>query len=123
MIKGGLKQRSLFKKYDPRNFSYHKYGNLGAFDLSILPKEVYIISVEEAKNRVKNQGSSDMCLAFASTSVSEIQEGVILSPEYQFAKIKQIIGNIESWGADLSNGAKSFTKFGSIKQEETPFEF
>ena len=70
---------------------------------------------------IKDQKDSDMCTAFSMCAVSEAQEGVELSPEWQFAKIKEIDGNHTTWGADLRTAAKSFVKFGSIEQQHAPY--
>lgn len=72
--------------------------------------------------RTKDQGQSDMCTAFASTYASEIQEGVELSPEWQFAKTKELTGNPMEWGADLRTALKSLVKFGSLPASEVPDE-
>lgn len=71
--------------------------------------------------KVKDQGSSDLCSAYAVTSASELQELVELNPDFQFAKTKEIIGEYESWGADLRSACKSATKFGSIEQSKNLF--
>ncbi len=115
-IIGGL----LPHKKDIRDFSYsQKFGSISPL---VLPKEFYLENPEEVRKRIKQQGGTDACTAFSLTSVSEFQEGVILSPEYQFAKIKQITGDINGFGANLRDAAKSVIKFGSIKQEDSPFE-
>ncbi len=61
-----------------------------------------------------------MCGAFDFTAVSEEQENVVLSPEYQFAKTKQIIGKWKDWGADLRSVCKSGTKYGSLEATDAP---
>lgn len=71
--------------------------------------------------RVKNQFNTDLCTAFAVTSASELQEHQELSPEWQFAKIRQLIGNSRGWGADLRSAMKSVVKYGSIKKSDAPF--
>lgn len=72
--------------------------------------------------RIKDQGQSDMCAAFASTYASEVQEGIELSPEWQFAKIKELSGDPTEWGADLRTALKSLVKFGSVSIEDVPAE-
>ena len=66
--------------------------------------------------RIKDQGQSDMCGAYASCAVSEPQEETELNPEFQFAMTKKIEGNKESWGANLRDVCKSFVKYGSLPQ-------
>ena len=72
--------------------------------------------------KIKDQGQSDLCTAFASTYASEIQEGIELSPEWQFAKIKELMGNPAEWGADIRTALKSLCKFGSVPTTEVPEE-
>lgn len=63
-----------------------------------------------------DQGDTDLCTAYTVASVSSDQEKVTLSPEFQFAKIKQLLGNIDAWGADLRTACKSAASIGSIKK-------
>lgn len=70
---------------------------------------------------IKDQKRLDFCSLFAGTAVSEDQEGVELSPEYSFAKAKQLLGEWQSWGVDLRTACKALTKFGSIPQAIAPF--
>ena len=100
-------------KEDKRDFELTKL--LGAIDLSELPDEFII-----GKPKVKNQGMKDYCVAYEVVSSSEIQEEVDLSTDYQFTKIKQIMGDPEEWGADLRSGCKSAVKFGSLKEKDFP---
>ncbi len=72
--------------------------------------------------KIKDQGQSDMCTAYASTSASEVQEQKELSPEWQFAKIKELDGDPSKWGANLRQAMKSLVKFGSILAVATPEE-
>ena len=102
---------------DSRDFSFGAV--FGAVPLADLPQGDFFVSVPLA---IKDQGDSDKCSAYALTAVSEDQEEIELSPDYQFAKTKQIMGEWESWGADLRSACKSAVDFGSITQflfEET----
>lgn len=110
-IGGGLRETPE----DPRDFS--RTAVFGAIPREELPKVDFIVS-EPLK--VKDQFESDKCTGFALTAVSEDQEGIELSPFYQFAKTKQVMGEYESWGADLRSACKSAVKFGSIEQREEP---
>lgn len=71
--------------------------------------------------KIKDQGNSDYCTAFAATSASELQEGVELSPEWHFAASKAISGDIDAWGQNLRDAVKVLTKYGSILQSEAPY--
>lgn len=68
---------------------------------------------------VKDQKDTDFCAAYAATSCSEKQEGVELSPEYQFNVIKKIDGRPDGWGAQLRDTMSSFVKYGSVPQEKS----
>jgi len=73
--------------------------------------------------KVKDQKDSDFCTCYAGTYASEIQEGIELSPEWQFSKTKELSGNWQEWGANLRQMLKSLTKSGSRKQSDIPQEF
>src|SRR3990167_5751264 len=100
---------------DKRDFSFG--GIFGLPNLKDIPDTSWVVS---EPLEIKDQGESDMCTAYALTAVSEDQEGVLLDPLYQFAKIKQIMGEYESWGADLRSACKSATQFGSLEVSEVP---
>jgi hypothetical protein len=70
--------------------------------------------------RIKDQGGSDLCTAFALTAVSEDQEKTELSPEFQFAMTKKLMGDYKPWGADLRAACKSVVKIGSIETHRVP---
>lgn len=72
--------------------------------------------------RIKNQGDSDLCTGFATTTVSELQEDVELSPEYQFARTRQIAqAPVEAFGANLRDACASAVKFGSQQSSKFPW--
>lgn len=70
---------------------------------------------------IKDQGDSDYCTAFTSCTVSEIQEGVELSPEYSFALSKLLTKDPETWGQNIRDALKAHTKIGAIEQREAPY--
>ena len=70
---------------------------------------------------VKNQGDTDYCTAFATCGMSELQEGVELSPEWSFAVSKQISGDPESYGQDIRTALKVHTKYGAVEKSEAPY--
>ena len=70
---------------------------------------------------VKDQKDTDFCTAYASCLVSEIQEGVALSPEYQFALSKMLARNPDAWGQDIRAMLKSHTKIGALEQRDAPY--
>ena len=109
-LRGGLQKLEK----DKRDFSLGKIVAYPA--LSELPE-----NFEHTPFKVKDQGSSDFCAAFASTSASELQEGVELSPEFLFAMSKQISGNVNAWGQDLRSIAKAHVKIGCIEKTQAPY--
>lgn len=91
----------------------------GLFDLPD-PKTLPPNFIVPSTTFVKDQLYTDYCSAYASTAVSEDQEGIELSPEFQFFATKQIEGNSD-WGADLRDTGKSYTKTGSLERHLTNF--
>jgi hypothetical protein len=71
---------------------------------------------------IKDQKETDFCTAFAGTYASAAQEGVDLSPEFQFAATKKISGDISEWGADMRDMLKSLCEIGSIESQMVPNE-
>ena len=106
-IKGGL----IYKKPDKRNFNFGKV--FGTIDLSEIPADFIV-----AEPKQKDQGDTDFCSAFSSTSASEPQEGVELNPFWQFAVSKVISGDPEAWGQTLENAIKVHTKYGAINESD-----
>jgi hypothetical protein len=66
---------------------------------------------------IKNQGNTDYCSAYMSTGMSELQELVKLSPEWSFAKSKEISGDLDEWGQDLRSAMKVHTKYGAVPSD------
>ena len=97
---------------DERDFQLGSF-----FSLKKLPESEFVINTLE----VKDQMDSDLCSAFAVTTASEVQESEILEPAYQFAKTKELMGEWESWGADLRSACKSAVKFGSLESLHSPY--
>ncbi len=110
-----LDWRAKLKRKDPRNFSRKK--KFGAFlDVSQIPDFDL-----DPNPIIKNQLDSYMCTAFSNTSVSEVQEGVELSPEYAYQKTNVLMGVKHSQGADYFKALKVHCKFGCIEQKDAPF--
>lgn len=84
--------------------------------LEELPKEFKLKTLG-----IKNQYSSDYCSAFASTLVSETQEGVELSPEWHFAVSKMLSGDVQGWGQDLRTACEVSVKHGDLLQKDAPY--
>lgn len=99
---------------DKRDFSLTKLGAILE-----LPEEDFVVA---KPLKIKDQGNSDMCVAYASCSVSEDQEGVILSPEFFFSQIKKKKGDWVSWGADLRTACKVAVEIGFLEQAFNPYK-
>lgn len=108
--------KSKKESLDKRNYSFSKV--FGTADLSFIPSD---FTVGEPL-QIKNQLNTDFCPAYMSTSLSELQEGVLLSPEFQFAKIKELEGTYYTWGASLQDAFKSLVKWGSLPAEDSPYK-
>ena len=76
---------------------------------------------EHTPFKIKNQFSSDFCSSFASSSASELQEGIELSPEFAFAMSKKLSGNVSAWGQNLRDAMSAHVKIGCIEQKDAPF--
>jgi hypothetical protein len=112
-ITGGL----LPLKEDKRDFTLG--GIYGKRDMSLVPDYDFVVG---NPIKIKNQFVSDFCTAFAGTAVSEDQEKIELSPEYLFAKEKELIGNYKSWGCDLRTACKALVNYGCIEKELSPYD-
>jgi hypothetical protein len=92
---------------DERDFPFEKV--FGAARPVELPREYFV----NKPIAVKDQGEdTDMCAAYAASSVSEDQELTLLDPFYTFARTKQIMNDKDSWGADLRSTCKAAVKYG-----------
>lgn len=98
---------------DSRDFS------LGAISSNLkkedIPEEDFVIAWP-IKIKFQDDAREDFCTGMASAAVSEDQEEEEMSGEYQFAKIKQVMGEFGSWGADLRSAVKALTTYGSLPQ-------
>lgn len=98
---------------DARDFS------LGAISSNLkktdIPEEDFVIAWP-MKIKFQDTAREDFCTGMASAAVTEDQEEEEMSGEYQFAKIKQVMGEYSSWGADLRSAVKALTTYGSLPQ-------
>lgn len=108
--KGGL--NPLVK--DKRDF---KLGALFQLpNLSELPADFTLTGYN-----IKHQAGTDFCTGFSTTVISELQEGVELSPEWSFASSKVLSGGREEWGQDMRTAFKTHIKLGAVKAKDIPF--
>lgn len=93
---------------DLRDFPVHLLA--GSAHPLTLPREFHV----STPIVIKDQGpDTDMCGAYALTSVAEDEDGVILDPLYSFARTRQIMGSKpDEWGTDLRSECQSAVKFG-----------
>lgn len=114
-IIGGLKQRKLLKRIDPRNFDYQK--SFGAIDINLLPKE----GLDRKPTLIKDQRLLDFCSLFAAAAVREDTENIQLNPLMTWAYAAYLRGDYKSWGIDLETTRKAVCKFGFIEEKDSPF--
>lgn len=72
---------------------------------------------------MKDQGSKDFCTGATVTEVSEDQEGVELSMDFQYAASAKIRGNYSDWGMDLRIAFQSGVDSGSLEMQYVPNSF
>lgn len=102
-------------EHDERDFNLG--GVYGFIDILEVPNEDFDVS-NLFSGTIKDQGyESDLCTAYTTTSVSEDQEWIELSPEFQFFVTKLLSGNPEEWGANLRTACNSLVKYGSLPVE------
>ncbi len=80
-----------------------------------------IITIPAREIKILNQLDLDFCTAF---TTAELQKAIFagdVDPFYQFAKIKQIRGEWNQYGANLRDAAQSVTKYGSLPLLKAPF--
>lgn len=99
---------------DKRDFSLGAITTLP--ELVTLPKSFMLDGI-----RIKNQRDTDFCTQFSSCGASELQEGVELSPEWTFAKTKQLNNDLDSYGEDLRTAMATHTKVGAVEAKDVPF--
>lgn len=101
-------------KHDSRDFSLG--GVFGQIDISEVPSTPFLVNNVLT---VRDQGETDYCSAYAACAVSEDQEEIVFIPEYTFFRTKEIMGDFESWGADLRSACKALVRFGSVPNSAT----
>lgn len=110
-----MKAGVLKPKYDPREYLNSRvFGALPK--LAAIPPDFDV----GIKPFIKDQQDTDFCTGFTVAAVSEDQEGIELDPLWQFAKTKELMGDL-GWGADLREACKSAIKFGSLPKAKSPF--
>lgn len=103
---------------DDRDFSFG--GLMGKIELP--PLQSFMVA-EPLDIKDQEEILPDGCTGFSLTSVSELQEGVILDPGFTFAMIKKIRGEYKQWGGDLRSGCKVGQNIGFIEVGQNPSNF
>ena len=99
---------------DERDFSLGAITKLP--ELSEIPDDFMLDGIE-----IKDQKSTDFCTQFACCGMSQLQEGVSLSPEWSFARTKQITGDVNGYGEDLRTAVATHVKVGAVEAKDVPF--
>lgn len=102
--------------YDKRDLSLG--GIFGFAKLTDVPDIDWIV---KEPLKMKNQLDKDFCTGYTVTEVSEDQEGVELSPDFQYAASCRIRGDYTKWGMDLRIAFKSAVEYGSLAVSDVPF--
>lgn len=94
-----------------RNFSYVKY-----FGAAPITNDDFILPTLG----VRDQITSDFCMAFSATELREDTERVLLSPEWLFARAKKREGRPDTFGADPYAIFDVVIKEGHVEQQLVP---
>lgn len=97
-------------------FQHHRIFGTTTNTLAALPQHL-----GRKPGKIKDQGDTNFCTAFATSTASEFQEGVELSPEFQAAKVGEMSGAPIVDGADPRMALKAAQIFGSLPQLDTDY--
>lgn len=84
--------------------------------LSDIPDNFMLDGIE-----IKDQKHTDFCTQFAACGMSELQEGVRLSPEWSFARTKAITGDVDGDGENIRTAIATHVKIGANEAKDVPF--
>ncbi len=79
------------------------------------------ITIPAREKRILNQWDLDFCVSYVTSELQYLMFGIPVDPLYQMAKIKQSRGEYTQAGADLRDGARSVTRFGSLPSSLSPY--
>jgi len=111
-IKGGLKE----KTEDKRDL---KVGAI--FSLPAL-KDIPVSFKLENIFTAKNQADSDFCSAYSRVGMSQLQEGVELSPKIAFGFSKYLTKDPDEWGQQMRDAMKASVKLGDVEKNDEPID-
>jgi len=109
-----LKKGLRLLPQDDRDFKLGAFSSLPK--LEELPDELFLGETE-----LMDQGQSDYCTAFTASTLNELQEMQVFSPEWIFAVSKMLSGDIDAWGQDLRTAMKVLVKHGALLRTLSPF--
>jgi len=109
------------------NYSLVNYLILRSMDYSLTARAILSVKYNATN-------TTDEYLQLARRSLNGTQNLIILAglmkdngdycdPLYQMAKIKQVRGEWQSYGANLRDAAQALVKYGSIKKNQSPFTY
>lgn len=102
----------ILEKPDIRNFDF---GAVMGEKINL--KDIANLDFSIGELPIWNQGDSDYCSGYATAKAGWYHEDVEVSPDWQFAKIKQLQGNVTGWGAPLGTALKSGTEYGFLEKK------
>lgn len=70
---------------------------------------------------ILDQSVLDFCTGFASCVGNALIQGRSFDPLFQFAKIKQVRGEYEGYGASLRDACQALKNYGGLPKELSPF--
>lgn len=82
-----------------------------------------VITIPSVIPNILNQLSLDFCSSFTTSELQKLIFGQDVDPLYQMAKIKQVIGNYTTYGADLRDACQSVIEYGSLPLKNAPYTF
>ena len=100
---------------DVRNF---EFGSIIGEEVNL--NEIAGIDFMVGEHPIIEQGTSDYCTGYATALAGMFHEGVELSPEWTFSKIKQLIGTPDGFGAPLGTAMKAGIVYGFLEKKRAP---
>ena len=82
-----------------------------------------VITVPALTPSILNQVALDFCTAYTTAEIQSLIFGMPFDPLWQMAKIKEIIGSYQDYGASLRDAAQSVITYGSLPVVLAPFAY
>lgn len=112
----GVRKQGLRRvPFDPRYYSHrHTFGSV----VGTLPPTLGRVPVS-----IKDQGTTNYCTAFATSSAAEYHEKMLLSPEYSTAKEGEYQGSPIYGGTSPTVALETGRRYGFLPFEQSPLRF